>query len=99
MSDERRKKRSNWGGHNKVTFKANRTFTNYLRSIGFNYKHTDSPKQYYVNDIGSQVRIDYDEGEITLLNKYGHPLETTSVVTMERIDEFSKGINCEHKKQ
>ena len=91
-------KRSTWGNNTPV-FNANRTFTNYIRSIGFHYKHTDSPKQYYVNAIGSQVRIDYDEGTITLINRNGHTLESSYSFTKDRIDEFSQGINCEHKKK
>ena len=92
-------KRSNWGKEVRI-FYANRTLTSYLRSIGFNYKHTGTIEtKYYVNGIGSQVRINYDEGIIALLNSNGRVLESGKNVTKKRIDEFSKGIGCEYKKE
>lgn len=49
---------------------------NYLQSIGFKKREADSEKSYFVNKKGNQIRIDYDTGEIALLDNKGRLKDT-----------------------
>ena len=46
-------------------------------------------KKYYVNKKGNQIKIDYQTGIITLLNKYGTSVDFSNTFTNEQIDKFT----------
>lgn len=75
------------------TFKANDTFVEFIKGLGFQYRHVDSEKQYYVNQRGNQIKIDRDTGIITLLNSRGYVVDYSNVYTSKQISEFAEKDN------
>ena len=71
-------------------FKADEAFTKYVQMIGFEHKHMDSEKQYFVNKRGNQIRVDVDGGEIAFINRYGNVVDKAHSFTSKQVDEFSK---------
>lgn len=71
-------------------FKADASLSKYIEMIGFQKKHSDSKKQYYVNHKGNQIKIDEKSGKITFLNKYGNVVEKAHSFTSEQIENFYK---------
>ena len=70
-------------------FTANKSFINYITMLGFKRKEVNSEKKYYVNTKGNQIKIDYETGIITLLNKYGNSVDFSNTFTNEQIDKFA----------
>lgn len=70
-------------------FEANKSFVDYITMIGFEKKHVDSEKDYYVNFKGNQIRIDYSINEIALINKHGDLIDYSTTFSIEQIDNFS----------
>ena len=70
-------------------FTANKSFVNYITMLGFKHKEVNSEKKYYVNTKGNQIKIDYETGIITLLNKYGNSVDFSNTFTNEQIDKFA----------
>lgn len=69
-------------------FSVNKSFVDYITMMGFEFKETDSEKKYYVNKNGNQIRIDYNNNLITLLNKFGNVVESAGAFSSESIDKF-----------
>lgn len=76
-----------------IFFNTNNTFEEYLKSNGFQHRHVDSECKYYVNEKGNQVKLNYEVGIITLLNKNGYVIDYSSTFTKTQIDKFSEGDN------
>jgi hypothetical protein len=74
-------------------FRANESFVDYIQMIGFQHRHVDSEKQYYVNSKGNQIRIDYESGIIALLNSRGNVVDYSSTFTNNQIDNFARKDN------
>lgn len=70
-------------------FSANKSFVDYITMLGFKHTEVDSQKKYYVNEKGNQIKIDYETGIITLLNKNGYSVDFSNTFTNEQIDKFS----------
>ena len=70
-------------------FTADKSFIDYITIIGFVHREVDSEKKYYVNSKGKQIKIDYSNGLITLMNKNGNTVDYSSTFTNEQIDKFS----------
>ena len=74
-------------------FRANKAFVDYIKVIGFQYRHVDGKSQYYTNKRGNQIRIDYENGIISLLNNKGYVVDYSSTFTNEQIDNFARKDN------
>ena len=70
-------------------FSADKSFVDYITMIGFQFRETDSEKKYYVNKHGKQIRIDFESGDITLLDRRGYVVDFSNHFTNEQIDKFS----------
>lgn len=70
-------------------FTADKSFIDYITILGFVHREVDSEKKYYVNSKGKQIKIDYSNGLITLMNKNGNTIDYSSTFTNEQIDKFS----------
>ncbi len=70
-------------------FQVNKSFVDYITMMGFQHKHVDSEKQYYVNKKGNQFRIDYNDNSVSLLNSQGLVIDTLGEITNEQINAFS----------
>lgn len=73
-----------------ITFKADKSFTDFINVMGFEQKQVDSEKHYYVNSKGNQIRIDNEKGIITLLNKYGNVVDFSNTFSNTQIENFAK---------
>lgn len=70
-------------------FTANKAFVNYITMLQFEHKEVKSEKKYYVNTKGNQIKIDYQTGIITLLNKYGNSVDSSNTFTNIQIAKFA----------
>ena len=73
-----------------VTFKVGKSFIDFISINGFEQKQVDSEKHYYVNSKGNQIKIDNEKSIITLLNKYGNVVDSSSTFNNEQIEKFAK---------
>jgi len=73
----------------KKFFKANTTFVEYIQSIGFKHHQINGTKQYYVNDKGNQIKIDFTDGIISLLDNKGYTIDYSNVFNNKQIEDFT----------
>lgn len=74
-------------------FKANKSFEDYIKAIGFQHVNVDSDNKYFTNDKGNQIKIDSETGIISLLNNKGYVVDYSSTYSNKQIDNFAKGDN------
>lgn len=70
-------------------FKADKSFVDYITMMGFQFKEVDSEKKYYVNKEGNQFRIDYNKGEIALLDNKGKLVDSFTEISSDEINCFA----------
>lgn len=74
-------------------FITDRKFVNYIKQLGFQHHVAESDKKYYTNSLGNQIKIDYDNGIITLLNAKGNVVDYSSSFTDTQINKFAENDN------
>ena len=71
-----------------MKLRANQLLTKYLSQNGFRKVNVDSEKRYYVHESGRQVRIDFNNQFIALINRYGQVLDEQRQFDEQAFEEF-----------
>jgi len=74
-------------------FRADKSFEDYIRKIGFKHHNSNSDDKYFTNKKGNQIKIHFNSGIISLLNSRGFVVDYSSSYSLKQIDSFSKRDN------
>lgn len=75
-----------------VIFKADDTFIEYLLKNGFERKHVDSAKKYFVKKDIVQVRLNFHkEGTIAFIDLNGNKIEEKKQFSKTKVETYIVG--------